>query len=399
LAAAYAPDVAVADSVGVYVHVPFCERVCPYCDFAVVVARPLLPARERRTVDALLRELAARRDAFAGLQLESIYLGGGTPSLLQPDSIARILVGVREAFPGTPREVTLELNPSTVEVARLPGFRKAGVDRLSVGVQSFDDATLRRLGRAHRAAQACATLDAVRRAGFERLSLDLILGVAGQDVAAVERDVQAALAYAPDHISAYTLTVEAGTPLAQGVARGSIQLPGEDAVAEMLVAVRSRLSAAGLAWYEISSYARAGCQALHNQRYWRRQPVLGIGVAAHSTEPASAAAPYGTRSANERDFAAWLQRVEADGAARPPQVEHLTRDQARTEVAFLGLRTARGLRAAEYAAQFGKSLREDFGDALEQLVASRHIEISAGGDVRLTRAGWLLADAVCARFC
>jgi len=391
--------VAGSGSVGVYVHVPFCERVCPYCDFAVVAARPLEAQQERRMVDALLRELAARRDVYAGLRLESIYLGGGTPSLLQPESVMRILDAVRQAFPGIPREVTLELNPSTVEAERLPGFRQAGVDRLSVGVQSFDDGTLRRLGRAHRAEEARAALEVACQAGFGRLSLDLIFGVAGQDVPGVKRDVEAALAYAPDHVSAYTLTVEAGTPLARGVEKGVIRLPPEEVVAEMMDAVRDGLCAGGLAWYEVSSYARPGCQALHNQRYWRRLPVLGIGVGAHSSEPVSHGASYGVRSANERDLGAWLRRVEGGGAAQPPVVERLTRSQAQLEVVFLGLRTARGLRGAEYAAQFGTSLQEAFGEVLEQLVASRHIEISPQGDVRLTRAGWLLADAVCARFC
>ena len=171
-----------SDSVGVYVHVPFCERVCPYCDFAVVAARPLEPSVEARYVEALVRELALRAGPFDGLALASVYLGGGTPSLLSVASVERIVGAVRERFAarvGAAPEITLEVNPSTLERARLGGFRAAGVNRLSIGVQSFDDAMLKRLGRAHRARDAHATLSAARAAGFENVSLDLIVGGPG----------------------------------------------------------------------------------------------------------------------------------------------------------------------------------------------------------------------------
>src|SRR6188474_2216847 len=188
------------DDLGVYLHVPFCERLCPYCDFPVV-AGTLGRDAEERYVAALLAELAARRGDFAGRALATVYLGGGTPSLLSPDSVAALLDAVRAAFPGEPVEVTLEINPSTLERERLPGFRAAGVNRVSVGIQSFDDTTLRRLGRAHRAREGELTLAACRTAGFTRLSLDLIAAAPGQDLAGFERELDAALAEAPEHVS------------------------------------------------------------------------------------------------------------------------------------------------------------------------------------------------------
>ncbi|MDD9802943.1 MAG: radical SAM family heme chaperone HemW [Deltaproteobacteria bacterium] len=416
---------------GVYVHVPFCERVCPYCDFAVVAAGrgPLGAAREARYLAALLRELEGRRASCAGRSLETIYLGGGTPSLLRPETLARVLAALRAAFPGEPAEVTLELNPGTLECERLPGFRAAGVSRLSIGVQSFGDAVLRRLGRAHPAADCHRTLRAARAAGFRRISLDLIFGAPGQNEADVLRDAEAALAHGPEHISAYALTVEPGTPLARAVAEGRVRLPGDDACAGMMSALAQRLEAAGLRRYELSSFARPGCEARHNRRYWRRQPVLGLGPGAHSSEPPGPGAPYGARSANERGLSAWLARIEsapaagaagaesaaararagaADGAAGgagaaggglcPPVREVLDGPTARGEAAFLALRQREGLAAAAFAAEFGAPPRRWFAAAIDELLSAGLLAESPGGDLRLTPRAWPLADSVFAHF-
>jgi oxygen-independent coproporphyrinogen-3 oxidase len=383
--------------VGVYVHVPFCERVCPYCDFAVVAARTLTPAEEAGYVDALLAELDARAAAFAGLRLATLYLGGGTPALLAPASIARIVDAVRGRFAGEPAEVTLEANPSTLERARLPGFRAAGATRLSLGVQSFDDATLKRLGRAHRAGESHAAIEAARAAGFANLSLDLLFAAPGQTLAMLGRDVDAALAHAPEHLSTYALTIEEGTPFARGRARGRIAAADEELVADMMELLAERLPAAGLARYEVSSWARAGAEAQHNQRYWRRAPVLGLGVGAHSTEPPSAAAPFGARSANERALARYLARVRR-GDFEPPEREALPEATARGEAAFLALRTRAGLVASSFAEEFGAPPRAFFAAAIEALRAAGLVEESARGDLALAPRGWLLADEVAARF-
>lgn len=394
---------------GVYVHVPFCERVCPYCDFAVVASGrgPLGAAREARYLAALLRELQGRRAAYAGRRLETIYLGGGTPSLLRPETLARAIAALRAAFPGEPGEVTLELNPGTLECERLPGFRAAGVNRLSIGVQSFGAAVLRRLGRAHPVADCHRTLRAARAAGFRRISLDLIFGAPGQNLAGVLRDAEAALAHGPEHISAYALTIEPGTPLAQAVAEGRVQLPGDDACAEMMSALAQRLEAGGLRRYELSSFARPGGESRHNRRYWRRQPVLGIGPGAHSSEPPGPGAPYGARSANERSLSAWLARIEsapaeaaADGAGAlcPPLREVPDGPTARGEAAFLALRQREGLAAAAFAAEFGAPPRRWFAAAIDELVSGGLLAESPGGDLRLTPRAWPLADSVFAHF-
>jgi len=391
-------------SVGVYVHVPFCERVCPYCDFAVIGTPELPPAQETRYVDALLRELASRTAAYQDAdgrphRLASIYLGGGTPALLSPESLGRIVEGVRAAFPSdVPVEITLEVNPSTVERDRLPGFRAIGVNRVSVGVQSFEDAVLKRLGRAHRAEEAHLTLDACRAAGFQVISLDLIFAAPGQCLADVEADLGSALAFGPDHVSTYELTIESGTPFALAASRGQLPLPDEAEAIAMLEALEDRLRLSGYVRYEISNYAHPGFQAVHNRRYWQRQPVLGIGVGAFSTEPASAAAPYGARRSNVRDLRTYLDRIaqQLPPAAGPTEVFDAA--TARGEAAFLALRASRGLLAAEFEREFGQPPRAFFGPAIDRLLEGSLLEEAEGGDLRLSARGRLLADSVFAEF-
>jgi oxygen-independent coproporphyrinogen-3 oxidase len=383
----------------VYVHVPFCERVCPYCDFAVEAARPLAAADERRYVEALLGELRTRAPAFAGRPLASLYLGGGTPSLLSAASVAGIVAGVGRSFgaSGEP-EVTLEVNPSSVERERLPEFRAAGVNRLSLGVQSFDDAVLKRLGRAHRAAEARATLRASRAAGFANLSLDLIFAAPGQTLAGFEADLAEAIAARPEHVSAYELTIEPGTPFALGEARGQLARAGEEECVAMHEAAQARLAAAGLERYEISSFARPGRESVHNRRYWERRPVLGLGAGAWSSDPPTPEAPFGVRRHNLRGAAAYAARIEAGASPEAAPAERLSRETARAEAAFLALRTRRGLEAAGFAAEFGAHPRAFWAREIEALTAAGLLCEAACGDLALTPRGRLLSDSVFACF-
>ena len=385
-------------TVGLYVHVPFCERICPYCDFAVVRTRRLEPKLENAYVDALLQELGARQGLFAQRRLETVYLGGGTPSLLQPESVARILVAARAAFAESPsQEVTLEVNPSTLERERLPGFQAAGVNRLSVGVQSFNDLVLRRLGRAHRAPEARATLRFARDAGFLNLSLDLIFGAPGQSEDDFARDLDEAIDFAPQHVSAYGLTIEPGTPFSLAARRGQLRLADDDSVASMMELAAARLAAVGLAPYEISSFARPGFESRHNRRYWERRPVLGIGVGAWSSEPPTAAAPFGARSANVRELPEYLRRIARGElpATAPPEV--LDERTARGEAMFLALRTVSGLDAARFAAEFGAPPRRFFAGAIDACTKAGLLAELSGGDLRLTARGRLLSDSVFAQ--
>lgn len=386
-------------SVGLYFHIPFCERICPYCDFAVVAARTLEPAVEDRYVAALLSELEARTPAFAGLQLATVYFGGGTPSLLQPESLARLLDAAHAAFPASadPTEITLEVNPSTVERNRLPAFREVGINRLSLGVQSFDDVTLKKLGRAHKAAESRETLSAAREAGFENLSLDLILACPGQSMASFGADLQAALDFGPEHLSVYELTIESGTPFALANERGQLARPDDDLAAEMLEHLAESCAAAGLARYEISNYARPGFQSAHNSRYWARSPVLGLGMGAWSSELRSGEMPFGGRRMNPRTLAPYLEGIES-GDPKGVEVDRLSVSEARGEAMFLGLRTAAGLAAEGFETEFGASPRNFYAQQIEQLMAAGLIAETSSGDLRLTPAGMLLSDTVYANF-
>lgn len=388
-------------TLGLYVHVPFCERVCPYCDFAVVRTPALAAEAERRFVDALLRELAARAEAFLGLRLETLYFGGGTPSLLGPGSVARIVEAVRACFdapPATALEITLEVNPSTLERERLPGFRAAGVNRLSIGVQAFDDGVLKRLGRAHRANEARATLTAAREAGFENVSLDLIFAAPGQSLASFARDVEEVIRFAPRHVSAYALTIEAGTPFALAASRDQLALADEDETIGMMTLLADRLAAAGLPRYEISNFAAPGFASRHNTRYWTRRAVLALGPGAHSTEPRTPAAPHGARRANTRDLATWLARIESGEPADAQPIERLAAATARGEAMMLGLRMAAGVDARAFATEFAAPPRAFFAHEIDPLASEGLLAISDAGDLRLTPRGILLADAIAARF-
>lgn len=394
-------------AVGVYLHLPFCDRVCPYCDFAVVAVRRLEPAVEARTVAGLLAELETRAPDFAGRSLATIYLGGGTPSLFSPASIRRLIEAVRAAFPDDPTrpggppgpvETTLELNPSSLERARLPGFREAGVDRLSIGVQSFDDLQLKRLGRAHRATLALETLVAARAAGFENLSVDLIFAGPGQTPADLERDLETLLEIAPDHVSTYELTWEPETPFGRALTAGRMEACDEDRAAAMIEQIEARLEAGGFERYEISSHARPGRRARHNARYWQRQAVLGLGMGAHSTEARSPQRPHGARRANPRSLEAWLSAVEQGRPAG--EEETLSPASARGEAVFLALRQREGLAAARFEAEFGAPPRAFFEAEIERLVHCGWLLEDRGGcgDLRLSRTGRMVADSVAAEF-
>ncbi len=389
------------ETVGVYVHIPFCERVCPYCDFAVVAARSIGEDVERRYVDAVLRELDQAAPAFEGRALASLYLGGGTPSLFRPAALERIRAAVERRFEAVASpegvEITLEVNPSTVERERLPGFREAGINRLSVGIQSFDDAVLHRLGRAHRAEENHRSWRAAREAGFENLSLDLIFGAPGGSAQQLERDLELAREARPEHVSIYQLTVEPQTPFDLAQRRGQLALPSEEESVEALERIVAALDGAGLPRYEVSNFARPGFESRHNQRYWSREPVLGLGVGAVTNEPASEEAPFGLRRSNRREWKGYLEGVEA-GRGAAAEVEVLDAPMARGETVFLGLRRARGLSARSFAAIFGASPRHYFGPEIEELLAAGLLDETPAGDLSLTARGWLLADSVAERF-
>jgi oxygen-independent coproporphyrinogen-3 oxidase len=272
------------------------------------------------------------------------------------------------------------------------------VNRVSLGVQSFDDRVLKRLGRAHRAGEARRSLRACRDAGFGALSLDLMFAAPGQTLAQLERDLDEALDFGPEHLSSYELAIEAGTPFATAAERGQLALPGEEQAVAMFEHLAARIEAAGYERYELSNYARPGFAAVHNRRYWQRLPVLGLGAGAFSTDPAGDETPFGVRRSNLRAPDAYRARVEAGASAEAGPPEVLDAATARGEAMFLSLRTRRGVDASAFAAEFGSPPRGFFDAEIEGLLAQSLLWEGAGGDLRLTHRGRLLSDSVFAHF-
>ena len=271
------PSFTQALPLSLYVHIPWCVRKCPYCDFNSHAAPDLLP--ETAFVDALLEDLTLALPSIWGRRVETVFFGGGTPSLLSPDAIDRLITGFRTLLPLSPEaEITLEANPGTVDAERFSGFRAAGVNRLSLGIQSFDDASLQTLGRIHNRAQAIAAIEAAART-FDSFNLDLMVGLPQQNVEAALADIEQALSFFPPHFSCYQLTLEPHTAFA---ANPPANLPDDDTCAEIQDRLEERLSIAGYEHYETSAFAKAGHQCRHNLNYWTFGDYLGIGPGAHS---------------------------------------------------------------------------------------------------------------------
>ncbi len=412
-----------------YLHIPWCLARCPYCDFNTFAARTW---PEEAYADGLLRELDHHLDStpWNGASLATIYFGGGTPSLFAPATIARLIDGIaaRTSLLAD-AEITLEANPGTVDRQRLAGFRQAGVNRLSVGVQSFDDGRLAWLGRAHDAEAAKVALRAARQAGFDNLSLDLIHAVPGQDRAALLKDLDTALSFEPEHISAYSLTYEQGTPLTRDLAAGRVQRIDEEVEADLFETVRDHLGEHGYPAYEVSNHARAGYASRHNLAYWRGTPYLGLGAGAWSfapawpsaskdetsmsarhqvaaadqpTSPAPANNPtpgpsFGKRWRDLNDPRRWIEAVAGQGhAVDSAEVETLSREQAMGETCWLGLRQTSGLARSTFLSRFGEEPEAVF-PLLVDLLETGLLETTNDGWC-LTRRGLMVADAIFARF-
>ena len=390
--------------IALYVHIPFCETKCPYCDFNTYAGiNHLLPPY----LAALKREVHVWGEALGHPNVNTVFLGGGTPSMLSPAQMAALLSAVRVAFPVAPEaEITAEVNPDDASVERLSAFRESGVNRISLGVQSLDDAELRMLGRRHGAAEALAALAAIRRAGFTNFSADLMYGLPHQGMAAWQRTVEGLIAAEPQHVSAYALTMEEGTPFGAQAANGTLPEQDADLAAEMYWWADGAFAAAGLRNYEISNWARPGVESRHNIAYWRNVPYLGVGPGAHSFLG-------GYRFANMKSPVGYMARVRA--WEPPANIEELLRERpgpvagidpidARTEMAdsvILGLRLAEGVSESAFLARFGVGLRDAYGDAIARNVSLGLLRVDDdGGDsvLRLTEQGRLLANEAFVRF-
>lgn len=365
-----------------YLHIPFCRRKCPYCDFYSVAEDP---GKLAGYPSLLLRHLQLAREQGAKGPFETVFFGGGTPSLLPAAAVAEILAAARELFGFAPHaEISLEANPGTVTAASLEGYHRAGVNRLSLGVQSLQPDHLRRLGRIHDAAQAREAVALARSAGFDHLSLDLIFGLPGQDLADLAAELQTFLALEPEHLSVYGLTIEEETPFHHQHRQGELSLPTEETAAAMFLDLHRRLTGSGFEHYEISNYARPGFACRHNQRYWRRQPYLGIGAGAHSFR----AEGWGSRCSVAPDLQSYAAALAA-GLDPAEPLESFDRRGAMAETLYLGLRTAEGVSEAEFRARFGCGVGEAFPEAVAQ--TADHLRLR-DGRWRISLDGWLLFD-------
>jgi oxygen-independent coproporphyrinogen-3 oxidase len=373
----------------IYVHVPFCARKCLYCDFYSIEDLGAVDA----FLEALDREIALAR-AAARPPVQTVFLGGGTPSLLAPAQIARILDALAGAFALAPdAEVTLEANPGTVTPQTLRAYRTAGVNRLSLGVQSFADEALRALGRIHSAAEARAAIGAARGAGFANLGLDLIYAIPGQTPEAWEATLQEAVGFAPEHLSPYALTIERHTPLGRLVGAGRMR-PSPDALeVRMFERTMELLEVHGYEHYEVSNYARPGFHCRHNLVYWRHENYMGFGPAAHSFRLAPDSRS-GHRWWNVADLPAYVERL---GRGEPPDAgeERLGPAELLAERIFLGLRDG-GLDVGDLRRRLGYDLLVERGELIRELLGEGRLERD-GDLLRLTRTGYPVCDEIAER--
>jgi oxygen-independent coproporphyrinogen-3 oxidase len=375
------------ETLALYVHWPFCLAKCPYCDFNSHVRERIDQAR---FAAALRAELAWEAARLGRRRLSSVFFGGGTPSLMEPATVAALIGDATRLFdPAPDLEITLEANPTSVEAGRLAGFRDAGVNRISMGIQSLRAEPLRALGREHSVGQAIAALETARRL-FGRVSFDLIYARPGQTLADWRAELREALALANDHLSLYQLTIEPGTAYAALHRRGALVLPDDDLAAALYEATAEEAGRFGLLPYEVSNYARPGSESRHNLAYWRYADYAGIGPGAHGRVMVG-----GRLLATRRHRAPepWAERVEAQGHGTTHEDAVAPPERAR-EALLMGLRLAEGIDEAWFAARTGLALDEAIdGAVLAQGIAEAYLE-RAGGRLRALPEGLVRLDAL-----
>lgn len=366
-----------------YIHIPFCLRKCKYCDF---ISLPLA-GRESVAADYLHlveQELALYAGKADLSRLQTIYFGGGTPSLMQPAAVADLL----QQLPAV-QEITLEANPETLNAENLRQFRAAGINRLSLGVQCFDDDALQAMGRGHSSEQALQAVQMASQAGFDNIGIDLIYGLPGQSIADWRKQVEQAISLPVQHISLYSLTLEQGTPWFEAVAQGELTIADEDLSADMLELAIELLPQAGFAHYEISNFARAGFESSHNTAYWQRENYLGLGVAA-------AGCFANHRFSNTLSLEEYAEKL-ANAELPIAKEEFLDMDDVLAEAVFLGLRLIEGINFERFAAQYGIDPRKRFKPQIRHLTAAGLLICDEQG-MRLSERGLMLGNQVFMEF-
>jgi len=375
---------------GIYIHIPFCKSRCSYCDFATDVYKSAETVE--RYVNALCREISDFKFQISNSedrkpktknQIETIYLGGGTPSLLSPAQLEKILETIYKKFPVESEiELTMEMNPATMTPETVKAYRNLGVNRASFGAQTFDDTELKRLGRRHTAKDVRETVELLRKAGFTNVSFDLIAGLPRQTLKDWERNLTEALELNPEHLSLYLLEVHEGTPLAEQIRSKRQPVPDEDLSAEMYEMMIEKTAEKGFVQYEISNFSQPDFESKHNSKYWLCEPVFAFGVSAHSFDG-------NRRSSNERDTNKYVSLIEKNESA----VVYTEEIDLASEFVFLGLRMMQGVDLAGVKKRFGVDLLSKYAEDLERLESLGLIEI-AEDRLRLTGKGALFSNEV-----
>lgn len=381
-----------------YVHIPFCVRKCAYCDF---LSAPADTQERTLYIDALTEEIRARKNDFNAYRVSTIFLGGGTPSILEGDDSARIFRALQENFDiSDDAEITMEVNPGTVTEEKAASWRKSGVNRLSIGLQSADDRELKMLGRIHTYREFLDTWKIVREAGFENVNVDLISAIPGQNLRSWSETLRKVADLGPEHISAYSLIVEEGTPFYERYGDGSGEdedkgnhlppLPDEDTEREMYKATEKILAEYGYHRYEISNYSKTGYECRHNLGYWERKEYLGLGLGASSLISEC-------RFHNTADMGKYLRLYENAGTGICEDIEYLSVEDQMEEFMFLGLRKTAGISVDDFRKAFGREIRAVYGEQMRKLEEQRLIEYS-GNRVRLTERGTDISNYVFSEF-
>jgi oxygen-independent coproporphyrinogen-3 oxidase len=389
------------DTIGVYVHFPWCLAKCPYCDFvSYASARDDIP--QRVYSDAIIREIDARAACVGGRRMGSVFFGGGTPSLWDPRELGRVIERLRSTIACTPDlEVTVECNPTSIDEDKARALHDAGVNRLSIGVQSLDDGRLRFLGRLHDAAGGRDALRSATRAGVERISADLIFGLPGQSAAEASREALELLDLGPEHLSCYQLTIEPGTRFGELARRGRLPLAEEEHVAESFTAIDEALTSRGVRHYEVSNYARAGSEARHNLGYWQGREYLGLGCAAVGFVRSDNGAQPGIRYRNRSRPAHYIEatRERCGGGTSDVEESRESLDAATLlrERIMLGLRLEEGVDIERAAAELGAPGWTPQRNRAAAWLQQRGRVERQGGSVRIPVKAWLWTDDTAAR--
>ena len=381
----------VPNSLGIYIHIPFCARKCRYCDFSSFPVND--PDVHREYIQKVIYELRVRRASFSAARdipaADTIYIGGGTPSLIEASLITELLDAVYTTYDVTEdAEITIEVNPGTTDLEKIRQYRAAGINRLSVGAQSFSAETLAFLGRIHSPDDTIRCIDDARVAGFGNIGLDLIFGVPGQGLAGWEKDLEAAAAMEPAHISFYSLQIEEGTPLYEDFMHGRVEAVDEIEDRRMYHAAREYLAEQGFAHYEISNSAKPGYESRHNLKYWSMRPYAGFGAGAHSYFG-------GRRFSNKPGLTEYMGAK--DDSEMIDQAHENSMSDNMSEFIFLGLRRTAGIELSRFSELFGKDFLELYREETERLIGRGLLEL-CGDALRLTALGLDLANSVFMEF-